>query len=312
MSGYRRILFPFLAVQLVFYSTSVLVAVVFDSSALLASEDVIAAGLSAVGLIALSFRRVLGWQHTIALMCAILAPLSAALFHDKLPALLWSLIPLMLVAVYLRGVCSVVSTARAACGAVAVLAVLALTFSPAAPPVLWFLLWPACIFAASEIYGSLTASLLDGALRDPLTSVWNRSGSAAATAELIGRAREQDEQITVIVFEVTDSRRIDILDNDAAGDLQLTQLTEKWRASLPSSAVLARLGRNEFIAVLRGVDADVELLGGELASGHSVPVDYGTATGPSVPEAFAQLLLDADSDLYRRKRISATRFGSFD
>ncbi|MCZ4517875.1 diguanylate cyclase [Rhodococcus ruber] len=307
VSGYRRILFPLLAVLFVFYASSTFVAVVFDSYSLSASGDVIAMCASAAGVFALSVRRVRVWQHSFALGCAVGAPLSAALFHEHLVALLWTLIPLMFIAMYVRGVCSVAFTARLVCATIALSAVLVLALSPANPPVLWYFLWAACIFASAEIYGSLVASLLFGVLRDPLTSVWNRTGAVAAAAELIDRAQERDEQITAIVIEL---EHAGTGDEQVTSDRALRRLTEVWSAALPSSAVLARISRGEFVAVLRGIGADAEHLAAELAGRSSTPIGYGIATGPPVPDTFAQLLLDADGDLYRRKRLAARRFGS--
>jgi hypothetical protein len=43
-------------------------------------------------------------------------------------------------------------------------------------PGLWRVLFVAGITGAAELFGVMNSALLDVALRDPLTSVWNRAG----------------------------------------------------------------------------------------------------------------------------------------
>ncbi|WP_338893557.1 diguanylate cyclase domain-containing protein [Rhodococcus sovatensis] len=299
--SYRRVLFPFLAFMLIAYCSSVFVAYVYDGKPSGATGDALAALVCLLGVVTLCSPRVQPWQHAVALACLVIAPLITAVTHDQLAALPWSLIPLIMVSMYIRGVCPTVSTARGLCLTIAALAVAALALSPAEAPFLWFLLWPACIIATAEIFGSLAGSLLDAVLRDPLTSVWNRAGAAHAASDLIKQAEIHDEEVTVIILDVNELDMAEVSGGTSARRQRLIDLIDAWRALLPSSAVLARLAGKEFIAIVRGARSQTHLLAHPLTTGHAVPVSFGIATGPAEPDALTGLLLQADSDLYRRR-----------
>jgi diguanylate cyclase (GGDEF)-like protein len=192
--------------------------------------------------------------------------------------------------------------ARAICGALAAISVTGLILAPAQAPPLWVFLYVVCIVGTAEVFGALGAALVDGALRDPLTSVWNRAGLAHAVTDLIVQARRHGEQFAVIVLDVDHFKWVNDRDGHAAGDRILIELTRAWAAKLPAASVMARTGGDEFAVVLRGYDeSGADALATELTEGHGVAVTYGIAVGTAEADIFESLFIDADADLYRRK-----------
>jgi diguanylate cyclase (GGDEF)-like protein len=263
--------------------------------------EIIAAVISVVGAVAVIPLHPSGIRHSIALACAAVAPAVTMMFHYALEAQVWSLIPAMFLAMYIRAVYRL-WMARAVCAVVAAISVTGLILAPAQAPALWVFLYIACIIGTAEIFGALGAALIDGALRDPLTSVWNRAGLAHAVTDLIVQARRRGEQLAVIVLDVDHFKSVNDRDGHAAGDRILIELTRAWAAQLPPTSVIARTGGDEFAVVLRGYDnTDARALASALTEGHGVTVTDGIAVGSARADIFGTLFIEADADLYRRK-----------
>ena len=85
---------------------------------------------------------------------------------------------------------------------------------------------------------------------DPLTGVANRRGFDRRATRLLAKAREQGEPVAVVLFDLDHFKRVNDGYGHATGDAVLhafaTMLTER----LPASAVVARLGGEEFVALL--------------------------------------------------------------
>ncbi|KQM66584.1 MULTISPECIES: GGDEF domain-containing protein [unclassified Sphingomonas] len=85
---------------------------------------------------------------------------------------------------------------------------------------------------------------------DPLTGVANRRGFERRSIPLVVAAREKSQPLAAILFDIDHFKRVNDSYGHATGDAVLhafaTMLTER----LPASAVIARLGGEEFVAVL--------------------------------------------------------------
>jgi diguanylate cyclase (GGDEF)-like protein len=285
----------------VVYTASALGAFVSGEPLFDVRGEIIAAVISVAGAVAVIPLHPSDIRHSFALACAAVAPAITMMFHYALEAQVWSLIPAMFLVMYIRTVYPL-WTARAVCAAVAAISVTGLILAPAPAPAFWVFLYIACIIGTAEIFGALGAALIDGALRDPLTSVWNRAGLAHAVTDLIVQARRRGEQLAVIVLDVDHFKSVNDRDGHAAGDRILIELTRSWAAQLPPSSVMARTGGDEFAVVLRGYDnPEARALASALTEGHGVTVTDGIAVGSAHTDIFGALFIEADADLYRRK-----------
>ncbi len=298
----RRILLSYLGILLTLYAVAVASSLGSHAVMLESRGEMVAVVLCAAGMLATIRHPLLGIRYLVAvtLMCA--APVVVLLFHEQSVAQVWALVPLMFAAVFIRTFHSVRAT-RVASALIALAAILGLLVAPAAVPVLWLFFFAVCIIGAAEVVGLVNAALLETALRDPLTSVWNRAGVHRQVGDLMAKARRRNESVAVIVFDVDDFKRINDSDGHAAGDRVLSHLTASWAAQLPESAVIGRLGGDEFVVVLSGYDQDrARLLADELTAGQVAGVTAGVAAGDAAPAGFVSLLTAADDDLYHRKR----------
>ena len=294
----RRMLLIYLGISLVMYLLSILSAA--------GRPDVwgerISVALAIVGLLAAIPRPLCGWRYRLALACACGAPLAALPGHQEPAAQVWVLVPVILIAVFVRS-WHRPTTARIVGALLAVGVLLGMGIAPAPVPALWFALFPVCILGAAELLGLLHAALIEAALRDPLTSVWNRGGLNKELDDLLPRARRRREPLAVIVLDIDDFKSVNDRDGHAAGDTVLIQLTRRWTRQLPPSALLGRLGGDEFVAVVAGYDQDrARTLATTLSGDGPVHVSTGVAVGRGYePGSFAALVTEADRDLYRQK-----------
>lgn len=270
----------------------------------LSRGELAATTVSLVGLGLALPRGLHGWRYAVVASSMCAAPLAALPFHDLLVAQIWALIPLMFAAIFLR-TWHRASVARASAVLVAAGAAAALLIAPAEIPPLWTVLYGVCIIGAPEIFGLLNASLVEAALRDPLTSVWNRAGVDREAGALVGRARRRRESIAVIVLDVDHFKSINDRYGHAVGDRVLGDLAQRWTEQLPDSAVIGRMGGDEFVVVACGYDDErARALADTLGNEQEVGVTTGVAVGrPADDDAIlAYLITAADEDLYRRKR----------
>ena len=294
--------------MLVIYLITVLVLYAVAIAAASGRSDVwgewVAVALSAVGLLAALPRPLCGWRYTVALACACLVPLTPVLGHRELVAQVWALIPVVMMAVFIRG-WHRPTTARLLAVLLAGALALCLWVAPAPAPALWYVLFPVCVLGSAEVMGLLLSALIEAALRDPLTTVWNRAGLNRELDELLPRARRRGESLAVIVLDVDDFKSVNDRDGHAAGDSVLIQLTRRWTRQLPPSAVIGRLGGDEFVAVLTGcTESAARAVADTLSGSGPVQVSTGVAVGSGTAAgSFPRLLTEADRDLYRQKNL---------
>lgn len=294
----RRMLLIYLITGLVLYALAI--ATAFGRPE--AWGEWVSAALSVLGILAALPRPLCGWRYTVALVCACLAPLAAVLGHREPAAQVWALIPLILIAVFVRS-WHQRHTARIVGALLSAGIVAGMWIAPAPVPALWFLLFPVCILGAAEVLGLLHTALIEAALRDPLTAVWNRAGLNRELDNLLPRARRRGESLAVIVLDIDDFKSVNDRDGHAAGDAVLMQLTRRWTRQLPAHAIVGRLGGDEFVAIVTGYDElAARSLAHTLSGDGPVHVSTGVAVGPvHEPGSFAKMLSEADRDLYRLK-----------
>lgn len=298
----RRMLLSYLAILLTLYLSAVVQAQLFDVIPTDMRGEILATLLTGAGLLLCVRAPLCGARYVAAVTCLATAPIAAVLFHEQLVAQVWSVVPLIFVAIFLR-TWHDPTVARAATVVMTLAAVAALVVAPVPVPTLYLLMYAASIIGACEVFGLANAVLLEAAFRDPLTAVWNRAGIKRQVHRLLTRARRRRQPVAVLVFDVDDFKGVNDQSGHAAGDLVLSELARRWRHRAPRSSVVGRLGGDEFVIVVSGYDEpEARTLAASLAGGHPVKVTCGVAVGPADPGAFEGILAAADNDLYARKR----------
>lgn len=302
----RRMLLTYFVILLVMYVLALVQALAIDTPRSDARGEVIALVVTAVGLLLALPTPLAGWRYAVALSCVGAAPVTAMLFHERLVAQVWSVVPLMFVAIFVRTWHTAQAT-RVAVGVLAGAAVAALLVAPAPVPVMWLALYVLSIVGAAEIFGLSNSALLDAAFRDPLTLVWNRAGTRRQAGRLLARARRRRHQVAVIVFDIDDFKGVNDRGGHAVGDRVLTDVARRWREQIPSSGVIGRIGGDEFVVIVGDCDdGAARELADRMSGNLAVDVTYGAAAGRADRRAVETLFAAADRDLYARKRARRT------
>jgi diguanylate cyclase (GGDEF)-like protein len=162
----------------------------------------------------------------------------------------------------------------------------------------------------------LVARLAAEARVDKLTGVLNRRGFEERAAVEVERARREDACVGAVTFDIDYFKRVNDEWGHDVGDRVLEHLGEVLRTQSRSMDVVARLGGEEFVTLLPGVDADdamtyAERVRDEFArdGGRGLPrttVSAGVSAAVA-PNTVDGLLQTADSALYAAKRTGRDR-----
>ncbi|MDX2093535.1 MAG: diguanylate cyclase [Kofleriaceae bacterium] len=98
--------------------------------------------------------------------------------------------------------------------------------------------------------------LLATSLHDPLTGAMTRGAFEQAVAHEIAAASRRDEKLTLAVFDVVGTRKINLMHSHKAGDEVLAQVSARVRASVRGNDPLGRLGGDELAVLLVGASSD--------------------------------------------------------
>jgi len=85
---------------------------------------------------------------------------------------------------------------------------------------------------------------------DPLTGIANRRGFERRAVPVIATARQRQEPLAAILFDLDHFKRVNDSYGHATGDAVLRAFATMLVERLPASAVVARLGGEEFVAIL--------------------------------------------------------------
>lgn len=151
------------------------------------------------------------------------------------------------------------------------------------------------------------------ALRDSLTGLFNRRGlKDAASERSLG-------DCSLLMLDLDHFKAVNDDFGHYQGDHVIALLARCAQANLPASAVLARLGGEEFCALLPQTDIAAAMANAESlraafqrdssALGHSRQhtVSIGVASAQSATTTLSQLMTHADKALYRAKRDGRNR-----
>jgi diguanylate cyclase (GGDEF)-like protein/PAS domain S-box-containing protein len=159
------------------------------------------------------------------------------------------------------------------------------------------------------------------AIRDPLTGLYNRRFFDEALAREWQQFQRSGEAFTVIIMDVDAFKAINDHHGHEIGDRALLQVAATLRGTLRESDLIARVGGDEFAALLPRTDTErsgpvAEKLRDVLrrlrvtTAGGSIPMSLslGVATVPGFPPvtSAAELLRVADKRMYDAKRLAST------
>lgn len=91
---------------------------------------------------------------------------------------------------------------------------------------------------------------------DSLTGLPNRELLGSRLSDCLAEARKTGERVAVLLIDLDDFKGVNDSLGHEVGDLLLRQAADRLRRSLCNAHTLARVGADQFAAVLRGVDND--------------------------------------------------------
>ncbi len=151
------------------------------------------------------------------------------------------------------------------------------------------------------------AELRDAAHEDPLTSLRNRRGLAAAAEPIRARARRTGEILQVGFVDLDGFKRVNDLDGHAVGDAVLRAVAAAIETGVREMDVVARVGGDEFAILAPGlVDTaamderlDAAVRRSTALAGHLVGVSVGWfPISPDDRRPILDLVDDADRVMY--------------
>ena len=102
-------------------------------------------------------------------------------------------------------------------------------------------------------FDQLRARMQDGlrlAMRDPLTGLYNRRFAVPQLAAVADLARSEGSPFAVMVLDLDRFKQVNDVYGHAAGDQVLVEVAHRLTAHLRDTDVLARIGGEEFLAIL--------------------------------------------------------------
>ena len=157
------------------------------------------------------------------------------------------------------------------------------------------------------------------ATHDGLTGLPNRFLMSDRLSQLVHRAKRDARPFAVLFVDVDNFKAVNDARGHAAGDELLRSLAERLRVSVRASDTIARIGGDEFVLIVDGVDrrgaADLgrKLLKAGSASLHAgngqlrVTLSIGIALYPEHGTDGATLITAADHAMYLAKQAGKNR-----
>lgn len=175
----------------------------------------------------------------------------------------------------------------------------------------------------NERLAATNTRLAHQATHDPLTGLYNRRG----TLELLDGVLATCDELHPVGLLFCDLDRFKAI-NDAlghrGGDRFITVITERLQHTIDNDAIAGRMGGDEFVVVMPGLDlAGATAVGHRLvtvlaqpvyAEGREMPssVSIGVAAAPHDGSSASELLRNANAALYRAKGGGRNRVEVFD
>ena len=172
----------------------------------------------------------------------------------------------------------------------------------------------------SKVMTEYAADIQQKAVTDPLTGLYTRNYAEARIAKLLGEAHPG----SLMMIDMDNFKSINDTYGHIAGDNTLKIFADTLRANTSQKDVVCRLGGDEFIVFLTGMNdrqevsekaqAILDMLTeklGRLKFGHEPSVSIGIAIFPNDGRNFEMLYNNADKSLYYVKRNGKNSFAFY-
>ncbi len=163
----------------------------------------------------------------------------------------------------------------------------------------------------------LVARLSAAVSTDPLTGVANRQGFDERFDLELERSRRTSQPVAVILADIDSFKEINDRFGHPAGDAALVAVSRALQRGMRSIDTIARIGGDEFAAVLPGIGADdgsliAERVRGEIAGlanagGEPITMSFGIVEFPMHGSARETVIQAADRALYAAKAQGRNR-----
>jgi diguanylate cyclase (GGDEF)-like protein len=151
------------------------------------------------------------------------------------------------------------------------------------------------------------------AILDPLTGLYNRRFALQYLPGEMARAARHNYRLTVLLIDLNGLKRINDQYGHSAGDLTLREFAGALRKAMRSSDIAARIGGDEFLAILPECDgASWPRMLARISHveatyrGEKIPIHFAAGWAEYVVgESVDEILERADRHLYEDKRTGA-------
>lgn len=173
-------------------------------------------------------------------------------------------------------------------------------------------------FALSVAHERTAAQLRDAAMRDPLTKLLNRGAFEQQVRRKLADTANRD--FALVYFDIDNFKSVNDRFGHAAGDEAIRRCARICKETLRAGDVVARIGGEEFAAILANVTAEqalavterirLQVSQAKLSTGSGahfgITVSAGICHGCGADD-FDRLLQVADRGLYKAKRLGRNR-----
>ena len=159
---------------------------------------------------------------------------------------------------------------------------------------------------------------------DPLTGLLNRRAFEDRLKESLARSK-RDETGVLLFLDLDGFKKVNDTEGHEAGDRLLVLVAERLRAAMRPEDIIARLGGDEFAIIAPGSSEEASItamcqriltsVAGPVTVDrmeHTIGTSIGVARYPNDGQELDEIVMKADSAMYRAKEQGGTRFSFFD